>query len=55
MEDGYSIKDISLAGEGKKRIEWALNRMPVLEKIRQRFHQDKPLKGLNVVLLHLVT
>jgi len=56
MDGGYSIKDLSLAGEGKERIEWALNRMPVLEKIRQRFRHDKPLKGLNIgCCLHITT
>ncbi len=56
MGDNYSVKKLSLAGEGKKRIEWALNRMPVLEKIRQRFNHDKPLKGLNVgCCLHITT
>ena len=37
----YDIKDISLAPEGKKRIEWADNDMPVLQKIRERFQKEK--------------
>ena len=40
----YDIKDISLSPEGKKRIEWADNDMPVLREIRQRFEKEKPLK-----------
>ncbi|MDP8216108.1 MAG: adenosylhomocysteinase [Candidatus Kaelpia imicola] len=56
METDSLIKDISLAAGGKKRIEWALNRMPVLEKIRERFSKEKPLKGLNIGgCLHLTT
>ncbi len=41
----YDIKDINLAPQGKKRIEWADNDMPVLQQVRQRFLQEKPLAG----------
>lgn len=41
----YDIKDINLAGEGKKRIEWADNDMPVLQQVRERFSKELPLKG----------
>ncbi|MBS3735368.1 MAG: adenosylhomocysteinase [Phycisphaerae bacterium] len=41
----YDVKDLALAGEGKRRIEWADNDMPVLQQVRARFEQDKPLKG----------
>ena len=52
----YDIKDKKLRNEGKKRIEWALNRMPVLEQIRTRFKKTKPLKGLNIgACLHVTT
>jgi len=50
------IKDKSLKEIGKKRIEWAIKRMPVLERIRQRFEKEKPLQGLNVgACLHVTT
>ncbi len=42
------IKDASLAGEGKRRIEWAGQRMPVLTRIREEFTRNKPLKGLKI-------
>jgi len=52
----YDIKDKALRGEGKKRIEWALKRMPVLEQIRERFKKEKPLKGLTIgACLHVTT
>jgi len=52
----YEIKNKNLRKAGKKRIEWALNRMPVLEKIRSRFGKEKPLKGLNIAAcLHVTT
>jgi len=50
------IKNKELRVAGKKRIEWALNRMPVLERIRQRFQKEKPLQGLNIgACLHVTT
>ncbi len=44
----YDIKDINLAPEGKKRIEWAENDMPVLRQVREKFAQEKPLEGKNM-------
>ena len=44
----YSIKNIKLAPEGRKRIEWAQRDMPVLGEIKKRFAKDKTLKGLKV-------
>ena len=44
----YDIKDIKLASEGKKRIEWADNDMPVLKKIREKFAKEKPFKELKM-------
>jgi len=39
----YDIKDIQLADKGQKRIEWADSNMPVLQRIRERFQEEKPL------------
>jgi len=41
----YDVKDLKLAGEGKRRILWADNDMPVLAAVRKRFAKEKPLKG----------
>ena len=41
----YDVKDIALANDGKRRIEWAAQSMPVLNRIRQRFTQEKPFAG----------
>lgn len=50
------IKNIKLANQGKKRIEWAERSMPVLRLIRERFTKTKPLKGLNIAAcLHVTT
>jgi adenosylhomocysteinase len=42
------VKDISLAGVGKQRIEWAERDMPVLRAIRERFAKEKPLAGMRM-------
>ena len=39
------IKDIKLAPEGKRRIEWAERDMPVLRQVRARFEKELPFKG----------
>ena len=50
----YDVADLALAAEGKKRILWADNDMPVLGTIRKRFSKSKPLKGRNVsACLHI--
>ena len=41
----YDIKDINLATEGKKRIEWADNDMPVLRQVREKFAKSQLLAG----------
>lgn len=41
----YDVKNLNLAAEGKKRIEWADNNMPVLREIRKRFEKELPIKG----------
>ena len=50
----YDIKDISLAGKGKLRAEWAEREMPVLRTIKERFAKEKPLKGIKLAgCLHI--
>ena len=41
----YDIKNIELASEGKRRIEWAERDMPVLGLLKERFRKEVPLKG----------
>jgi adenosylhomocysteinase len=49
------VKDLNLADDGKRRIEWAEREMPVLRMIRERFEQEKPLAGLRLVACAHVT
>lgn len=44
----YRVKDIALARDGKKRIDWAEAHMPVLVSLRQKYEKSKPLKGVRV-------
>ena len=41
----YDVKDLKLADEGKRRILWADNDMPVLAQVRERFAREKPFRG----------
>src|SRR5262249_42395766 len=50
------VKDLALAEEGVRRIEWADRQMPVLAAIRERFEREKPLAGHRVsACLHVTT
>ncbi|PIV37752.1 adenosylhomocysteinase [Candidatus Roizmanbacteria bacterium CG02_land_8_20_14_3_00_36_15] len=52
----YDVKDINLAPEGKKLIDWAEKQMPVLRLIRERFKKEKPLKGVKLgACLHVTS
>ena len=52
----YDVKDIKLAKEGALRIEWANQNMPVLNRIKERFKEEKPLKGKRLAAcLHVTT
>jgi adenosylhomocysteinase len=52
----YDIKDMALAAEGKRRIEWADRQMPVLAAIRERFEREQPLSGYRIAAcLHVTT
>jgi adenosylhomocysteinase len=51
----HDIKDISLAPQGKKRIDWAEREMPVLRLIKERFSTEQPLKGVRLVACAHIT
>jgi len=44
----YKVKDIALAGFGRKEIEIAEKEMPGLLAIRKKFSDEKPLKGARI-------
>jgi adenosylhomocysteinase len=50
------IKDPGLADDGQNLIDWAAREMPVLEIIRRRFAEEKPLEGLRIsACLHVTS
>jgi len=50
----HQIRDISLAPEGIKKIEWVKEYMPVLRQIEEQFKKDQPFKGLRIAIsVHL--
>ncbi len=52
----HDVKDLSLAPQGKLRIEWAERDMPVLRLVRERFEREKPLQGVRLsACLHVTT
>ena len=52
----HDVKDLALAPEGVRRIEWADRQMPVLAAIRERFEREQPLAGYRVsACLHVTT
>jgi len=52
----HDVKDLALAAEGIRRIEWADRQMPVVSAIRERFEREQPLSGLRVsACLHVTT
>ena len=52
----YDVKDLKLASEGLRRIEWSQKEMPVLNKIHERFIKNKPLNGMKIgACLHVTT
>ncbi len=52
----FDVKDIKLAAEGALRIEWANQTMNVLNRIKERFEREKPLKGARLsACLHVTT
>ncbi len=44
----YKIKDINLASEGRRNIDWAESRMPVMMDFRKKFSETKPLAGMKI-------
>jgi adenosylhomocysteinase len=46
MAKNYDVNDFKLAQTGRKRILWAAQDMPVLQRVRERFQKEKPFQGM---------
>lgn len=56
IETPHHVKNLDLADQGRKRIEWANQSMPVLQSIRKDFIKNQPLKGMRIsACLHVTT
>ena len=51
----YDITDLNLAAEGALKSEWADQQMPVLQGIRKRFAETRPLEGVRIAACLHVT
>ncbi len=50
------IKDLTLAGQGRRRMDWALQEMPVIRALMEQFSERRPLRGLRISgCLHITT
>ncbi|MDR3288326.1 MAG: adenosylhomocysteinase [Peptococcaceae bacterium] len=49
-----SIRDLTLAPSGQQKIDWVSAHMPVLNRLRAQFENEKPFAGKKIVIcLHL--
>jgi len=54
--NGHDICDVELAEQGCKRIEWAMQEMPVLRELMQRYSETRPLQDIRISgCLHITT
>jgi len=44
----FKVRDVSLAEQGERLINWASVHMPVLNQIKSRFEKERPLKGVTL-------
>ncbi len=54
-QDKGDVRNLDLADQGKKRIEWANQSMKVLQLIRKEFIKNQPLAGVRVAACLHVT
>lgn len=54
MKESSTIRDISLAADGQRKIDWVSQYMPVLNSLRKQFESERPFAGKRIVIcLHL--
>lgn len=52
----YDIRDRGLAEQGRERIEWALDEMPVVRDLMTHFGEERRLQGVRIsACLHVTT
>lgn len=54
MSAKSSIRDLSLSGEGLRKIAWVKRNMPILSRLEDEFKKNQPFKGVKMSLsIHL--
>lgn len=54
MKEFSTIRDIGLAADGQRKIDWVSQYMPVLNTLRKQFEAERPFAGKRIVIcLHL--
>lgn len=54
MKEVSTIRDIRLAADGQRKIDWVKQYMPVLNSLREQYIQERPFAGKKIVIcLHL--
>lgn len=48
MRDGSAVKNLALAPEGHRKIDWAARHSPVLNAVRDKYLKDGTFEGLGV-------
>ena len=46
--ENYEVKDISLAEQGRKNIEWAEQHMKIMGTLKERFAKEKAFEGVRI-------
>ncbi len=46
----YDVRDISLAAEGHRKIQWVKEHMPLLAGLEEEFLKTKPFEGVRITL-----
>ena len=49
MSNDYKVKDIKLAEFGRQEIMLAQDEMPALMQLREKYHEEQPLKGARII------
>ena len=49
IDDGYKVREIGMAEQGRMRIDWAEARMPVMMQLREEHSAQQSLAGTRIV------
>jgi len=47
-EGQFKVRDLGLAADGRRLIDWAESRMPVMMALREKYSETQPLKGYRI-------